>query len=62
MQDEITEIMNSGWKKKWMIIIYVMILTKPLVINLSSYEKHLTILRVIFLKTTKVDPDIQLWR
>lgn len=62
MQGEITEIKNSGWKKKWMIIIYVMILTKPLVINLSSYEKHLTILTVIFLKTTKVDPDIQLWR
>ena len=39
---------------------YVMILTKPLVINLSSYEKNLTIFRVFFfLKTTKVDHDIQ---
>ena len=28
---------------------YVMILTKPLVINLRSYEKNLTIFRVFFL-------------
>ena len=41
---------------------YVMILTKPLVINLSSYEKNLTIFRVFFFLTTKVDHDIKLWR
>ena len=41
---------------------YVMILAKPLIINLSSYEKNLTIFRVFFFKTTKVDHDIKLWR